>query len=84
MSGRPGPSQDVGCDEMEQMGKDGKMHSVCTGLYDESTPAQRKDARDCMVAGAIGAAGASPGGPAGAAAGGAAGCAGAVYANHSH
>jgi hypothetical protein len=77
------PTQDVGCADESQVDADGKMQNACTVIYDHTTPAQRKDARDCVVAGGIGAAGGSPGGPAGAAAGGAAGCAGAVYANHS-
>lgn len=76
-------AQDVGCADESQLDDSGKMQNACTVIYDHSTPSQRKDARDCMVAGGIGAAGGSPGGPAGAAAGGMAGCAGAVYANHS-
>ena len=77
------PSQDVGCADESQVDDNGKMQNACTVIYDHTTPAQRKDARDCVVAGGIGAAGGSPGGPTGAAAGGMAGCAGAVYANHS-
>jgi len=76
------PSADVGC--VEQRFRDGSMHNSCTDPYKNTSPATKKDMRDCTVASGIGAATGSPGGPGGAALGAAGGCAGAIYNNHSH
>jgi hypothetical protein len=76
------PSADIGC--VDQRFRDGSMHNSCTDPYKNTSPATKKDMRDCMVGGGIGGATGSLGGPGGAAAGAAGGCVSAIYSNHSH